>query len=187
MLGAHRRARERTTPAASPPAPPRPRPPRGMPGEVLLVNLVRVLFWDPPARDAALSAPAPQKSNTTPPPSRTEWIRRVPHPVLIGHVPLLDRRRASTARAPFSSLTGPRAETAPHYRPGPPASPSFPARLPCRSECTVGIRVGATVGMGGGAARLPWPWPRRAATRPGGPGTRRAALAPVRRHAAHAP
>ena len=38
----------------------------------------------PPKRAREQPADA-QRAGTTPPPSRTKWTRRVPHPVLIGH------------------------------------------------------------------------------------------------------
>jgi tRNA A37 threonylcarbamoyltransferase TsaD len=39
--------------------------------------------------DPALSEVAPAPPTPPPPPPRTEWTRRVPHPVLIGHASFL--------------------------------------------------------------------------------------------------
>jgi len=131
--------------------------------------------------------------SSPPPPSRTKWTRRVPHPVLIGHVTgqvgkQLEGGGRGGAAPPYPphekncvcSMPSKRACQPSHYSRGRDRGNSREGGVRCLQahvpvQAPLGHAVGGTVGRGGGgrclrSARASLPAP----SRPGRPASRRA-------------
>ena len=119
---------------------------------------------------------------TPPPPSRTTWTRRVPHPVLIGHAASLTaaQRGGAAGRAGGGPLPGPSAAGAEKCRAASPAPPRAP-----RGEATCGTpqrpRPSGGPLPGGIACRRAANARTKPRSRPAGTRTRRPRTAPARR------